>query len=135
MKICTICGASAQDQIQSDPVCPECHNHIRNSTLPKPNIDALFSLDSLDGILRRAVEFTELSEDQIKRHSKKREIVEVRQCCMHLAKNNTRESLSYIGRFFGEFDHTTVLHAIKTISNLIETDSSFRDKYKKLLDL
>ena len=38
-----------------------------------------------------------------------------RQVCMHLARRLTRHSLEEIGGYFGGRDHTTVLHAVRTI--------------------
>ncbi len=49
-----------------------------------------------------------------------------RQICMFLARHLTRWSLEEIGGYFGGRDHSTVLHATKTIRRLIETDSSLR---------
>ena len=42
-------------------------------------------------------------------------IVYPRQVCMHLARRLTRHSLEEIGGYFGGRDHTTVLHAVRTI--------------------
>ena len=42
-------------------------------------------------------------------------IVYPRQVCMHLARHLTRHSLEEIGGYFGGRDHTTVLHAVRTI--------------------
>ncbi len=39
-----------------------------------------------------------------------------RQVCMYLARRSTRFSLEEIGGFFGGRDHTTVMHAVRTIS-------------------
>ncbi len=50
-----------------------------------------------------------------------RSIALPRQVCMYLARKHTRHSLEEIGGYFGGRDHTTVMHAIKTIDNhLIE---------------
>jgi chromosomal replication initiator protein len=38
-----------------------------------------------------------------------------RQVCMFLARRHTRYSLEEIGGYFGGRDHTTVLHAVRTI--------------------
>lgn len=45
-----------------------------------------------------------------------------RQVCMWLARKYTRYSLEEIGGYFGGRDHTTVLHAIRTIGSKRETD-------------
>lgn len=64
--------------------------------------------------------------------SRKREIVQARQIAMYLAKYHTRESLQNIGRKIGQRDHATVLHACKTVSNLMDTDKSFKAGLKEL---
>lgn len=56
----------------------------------------------------------------------KREIVQPRQIAMYFAKKMTNLSLSVIGAKIGWKDHATVLHACKTIGNLIETDLNIR---------
>jgi len=49
-----------------------------------------------------------------------------RQVCMYLARSLTRHSLEEIGGYFGGRDHTTVLHATRTIDRLVKQDSAFR---------
>lgn len=58
--------------------------------------------------------------------SKKREIVQARQLAMHFSKKYTKNSLAMIGQQCGGKDHATVIHALKTIANLLETDKQFR---------
>lgn len=60
------------------------------------------------------------------RKTRKREIVQPRQIAMYFAKILTKDSLASIGMKIGSKDHATVLHASKTINNLVETDKSFR---------
>jgi chromosomal replication initiator protein len=50
-------------------------------------------------------------------------VVRPRQVAMYLAKLLTLRSLPEIGRRFGGRDHTTVLHAVRKIENLVTTDS------------
>jgi chromosomal replication initiation ATPase DnaA len=52
------------------------------------------------------------------RKTRKREIAYARQMGMYFSKELTQESLATIGREFGDKDHATVLHAIRTINNL-----------------
>lgn len=54
-----------------------------------------------------------------------REIAQARQIAMYLCKHHTKAPLATIGLAIGGKNHATVLHACKTISNLIETDKSF----------
>lgn len=58
--------------------------------------------------------------------SKKREMVQARQLAMHFAKKYTKNSLAAIGQQCGGKDHATVIHALKTVTNLLETDKQFR---------
>jgi len=66
-----------------------------------------------------------------------RTIVRPRQIAMYLAKVLTPRSLPEIGRRFGGRDHTTVLHAVRKIEELIEGDKSLADEIemlKRLID-
>ena len=83
--------------------------------------------------LYKVAEFTGLSIDELQEKTRKREIVESRQVAMYLSKKNTKESLATIGRTIGNKDHATVLHACKTVNNLIETDKQFLKKWGELI--
>ena len=59
-------------------------------------------------------------------------VVRPRQVAMYLAKTLTLRSLPEIGRRFGGRDHTTVLHAVRKIENLIGSDNSLADEIEAL---
>ena len=59
-------------------------------------------------------------------------VVRPRQVAMYLAKTLTLRSLPEIGRRFGGRDHTTVLHAVRKIENLIGNDTSLADEIDSL---
>lgn len=61
-----------------------------------------------------------LADLQSKKRS--RSIAFPRQVCMYLARNLTRHSLEEIGGYFGGRDHTTVMHANRTIESLRNQD-------------
>lgn len=67
-------------------------------------------------------------------HSKtrKREVVQVRQVAMYLAKKHTDTSLSKIGQLIGDRDHATVLHACKIVRDLVEVDKDFCAEIKEI---
>ena len=57
---------------------------------------------------------------------RQREIARPRQIAMYLSKTLTTRSLPDIGRVFDR-DHTTVMHAVKTIENLLKTDKNLAE--------
>lgn len=61
-----------------------------------------------------------------------RSVARPRQIAMYLSKQLTPRSLSEIGRKFGGKDHTTVMHAVKKVEELIKMDSEFADDIKLL---
>jgi chromosomal replication initiator protein len=59
-------------------------------------------------------------------------VVRPRQVAMYLAKTLTLRSLPEIGRRFGGRDHTTVLHAVRKIENLVNTDGALAEEIELL---
>jgi len=70
--------------------------------------------------------FKQQPEDVLQK-CRKRDYAIVRQVSMTLFRMKTRLSLTQIGDFFSK-DHATVLHSIKTVNNLRETDRQFREQ-------
>ena len=62
-----------------------------------------------------------------------RSLARPRQIAMTLSKELTEHSLPEIGEAFGGRDHTTVLHACKTIRKFIETDPRMRQDFEQLI--
>ena len=81
---------------------------------------------SIDYIQKIVSEYFGLSVEQMNSKTRKRNIVQARQLAMFLAKAHTKTSLTTIGLHCGNKDHATVLHACKTVQNLIETDKEFK---------
>ena len=59
-------------------------------------------------------------------------VVRPRQVAMYLAKTMTLRSLPEIGRRFGGRDHTTVLHAVRKIENLVGNDNTLAEEIELL---
>lgn len=57
-----------------------------------------------------------------------RSIARPRQIAMYLSKTLTSKSLADIGAGFGKKDHTTVMHAVKKVEELMLADSDFREE-------
>jgi chromosomal replication initiator protein len=63
-----------------------------------------------------------------------RSIALPRQICMYLARTLTRHSLEEIGGYFGGRDHTTVMHANRTIETMRENDVQFQASLDRLTE-
>jgi len=61
-----------------------------------------------------------------------RSLARPRQIAMYLAKQHTTNSLPDIGRKFSNRDHTTVIHAVKKINELIKKDNDIRESVNEL---
>lgn len=81
---------------------------------------------SIDYIQKVICDYFNMSMESMKSKTRKREIVQARQIAMYFAKNLTKSSLATIGSVIGGKDHATVLHACKTVNNLMDTDKRFK---------
>ena len=119
---------------------------LAQSILLKRDID----LDLVQHIVRKAVRCAEVKpitiEDIIEKvcahykvetasiHTKtrKREVVQVRQIAMYLAKKHTDTSSSKIGHIIGNKDHATVLHACKIVKDQVQVDKAFKAEVEEI---
>ena len=82
---------------------------------------------TIDEIQRRVADYFNLRLADLLSARRARAVARPRQVAMYLAKQLTARSLPEIGRKFGGRDHTTVMHAVKRIDELRETDSELDD--------
>ncbi|MBA4028920.1 MAG: chromosomal replication initiator protein DnaA [Planctomyces sp.] len=76
-------------------------------------------------IIEVVTAFYDIKATDLQGRRRQRSIAHPRQVCMYLARKLTRFSLEEIGGYFGGRDHTTVLHAINTITDRTKTDLEF----------
>ncbi|MCC9041122.1 chromosomal replication initiator protein DnaA [Myroides sp. M-43] len=81
---------------------------------------------SIDYIQKIVSDYFQMDTETLRSKTRKRNIVQARQLAMFFAKKYTKSSLASIGSQIGDRDHATVLHACKTIDNLLETDKEFK---------
>ena len=82
---------------------------------------------SMEDIIQKVSNISSVSEDEIVGKSRKSEISEARQVSMYLSREIIGTALNNIGLFFGGRDHTTVIHAVNTITNKIESDTRIKN--------
>jgi chromosomal replication initiator protein len=81
---------------------------------------------TIDYIQKIVADYFNISVDHLLSKSRKREVVQARQIAMYFSKKMTKHSLASIGLQTGSKDHATVLHACKTVNDLMETDKQFK---------
>ncbi len=114
---------------------------IAHSTLVGREVTLESTQDILRDLLRsneRIINVEEIQKKVASRYNIKiadmssarrlRSIARPRQIAMYLSKTLTAKSLAEIGSKFGKKDHTTVMHAIKRIEELITSDGDFREE-------
>jgi chromosomal replication initiator protein len=87
---------------------------------------------TIDEIQRRAAEHFNIKLAEMTSSRRARAVARPRQVAMYLSKQLTSRSLPEIGRKFGGRDHTTVIHAVKKIEELIESDSALAEDVELL---
>ena len=82
---------------------------------------------NIEEIQRIVCDHYNIPEDLIRAKNRKKEVALARQISMFLAKKMTNSSFKTIGLHFGGRDHSTVIHAIKTIEKEKKTDKKIKD--------
>ena len=90
---------------------------------------------TIPNIQKTAADYYQLRLADLLSKKRSRSIARPRQMAMALAKELTEHSLPEIGDAFGGRDHTTVLHACRTIREMRETDGKLRQDWEKLIRL
>lgn len=87
---------------------------------------------TVDKIQQVVCNHFKIPEELLQTKTRKREVVQARQLAMYFSKNYTKFSLSYIGSQIGKKDHATVLYACKAVTDLMETDRSFKTQVEEI---
>lgn len=90
-------------------------------------------LISVDNIQRTVAEYYKIKMTDMISKRRNRSIARPRQMAMCLSKDLTNHSLPEIGTMYGDRDHTTVLHACRTINELKKSSSDIYEDYQNLL--
>jgi len=88
---------------------------------------------TLSNIQKTVADYYQLRLSDLLSMNRSRSLARPRQIAMTLAKELTEHSLPEIGKAFGGRDHTTVLHACRTIRDLCAIDGKLRQDWEKLL--
>jgi chromosomal replication initiator protein len=81
---------------------------------------------SLQSIIDSVTRFYDVKLTDLLSKRRHKSIAMPRQVCMYLARKHTRFSLEEIGGYFGGRDHTTVMHAVRTIEEKAGADGKLQ---------
>ncbi len=87
---------------------------------------------SVDFIQKTVSDYFKVDLDNIKGKIKKREFVIPRQVAMYFCKRYTQLTLSLIGENFGGRDHSTVIHALESVEDMMKADPNFKLSVEEL---
>jgi len=87
---------------------------------------------TIDEIIRKVADHYNLRISDLLSARRARSVARPRQVAMYLSKTLTSQSLPNIGRRFGGRDHTTVIHAVRKIEELKQTDSQIAEDVELL---
>jgi chromosomal replication initiator protein len=85
-------------------------------------------------ILDRVCEYYQLPIKLIKGEKRDKPIAMPRQIVMYLLKKKTRMTLDEIGDYLGGRDHTTILHGVAKIEELVGSNSRTKTDVDKIVD-
>jgi len=88
---------------------------------------------SIDQIQRKVADYYNVRMGDMLSARRSRAVARPRQIAMYLSKQLTTRSLPEIGRKFGGRDHTTVIHAVRKVESLRESDPSIEEDVDLLL--
>tara|TARA_B110000008_G_scaffold238869_1_gene245339 strand:+ start:96 stop:1484 length:1389 start_codon:yes stop_codon:yes gene_type:complete len=114
------------------------HNKVLSVTDCKNILKDVFSqirVITVDKIQNIVSNYFNIPLSEMLSQRRSRPLARPRQIAMYLAKKMTTRSLPEIGRRFANRDHTTVIHAVKTITRLSEQDDEMKKNINQIKSL
>lgn len=88
---------------------------------------------SIDTIIEKTADFYKVPVNNIREKNKRKEVAFCRQVAMYISKTMTNHSLKSIGLNFGGRDHSTVIHAVNTVEELIKNDEGVKRDVESII--
>ncbi|BDD05075.1 chromosomal replication initiator protein DnaA [Aureibacter tunicatorum] len=93
------------------------------------DVDTEMSIDYIQEVVS---EYYNLSPKDLKAKSRKKEYVIARQIAMYFSKELTQHSLKSIGYHFGGRDHSTVIHAVQSVNDMLSSGSKHKGEIQEI---
>ncbi|MGH7685356.1 MAG: chromosomal replication initiator protein DnaA [Candidatus Dormibacteria bacterium] len=118
----------AHASINGQPVTLEIAQQILRDIIPVHDSAPL----SIEAIQSAVADHYSISVEEMKGKRRDKHIVFPRQVAMYIIREETDSSLPVIGTAFGGRDHTTALHAIEKITELVREDSRLQSDLRQI---
>jgi chromosomal replication initiator protein len=118
----------AQAQFMQTPIDLELAHQIARKFTPTRR-----SQVSMETIAEACSRFYSIPLVDLKDHGRKKEVAHTRQVAMYICNRLTRHSLRGIALHYGRRDHSTVIHAVKTVEDRMSADQVFRSEIDDLI--
>ncbi|GIW21497.1 MAG: hypothetical protein KatS3mg068_0504 [Candidatus Sericytochromatia bacterium] len=89
---------------------------------------------TLEDIQNAVANFYGIKVEDLLSNLKTKEVTWARHIAMYIARDLTKAPFQKIGMFFKRRDHTTVMHAIEKVKNLVQNDPSVHKEVKKVIE-
>lgn len=90
-------------------------------------VDYVSNEITVEFIQKIVASYYNIPVEKLKEKTRKKLFVTARKLSMYLAKQLCNKSLVSIGEYFGNRDHSTVIHAIKSVEEMLQQDERFKN--------
>jgi chromosomal replication initiator protein len=120
----------AHASINGQPINLETAHRILRDIIPVADVQPL----TIPLIQETVADYYNISLEEMKSKRRDKHIVFPRQVAMYIIREETESSLPVIGAAFGGRDHTTALHAIEKIGELLREDLRLQNDLRQIRD-
>ena len=118
----------AQSQFMRAPIDLDLAHQVARKFTPARRVQV-----SMETIAEACARYYNIPLVDLKDRGRKKEVAHTRQVAMYICHKLTRHSLRGIALHYGRRDHTTVIHAVKTVEDRMDGDQVFRSEIDDLL--
>ncbi|MBL0920863.1 MAG: chromosomal replication initiator protein DnaA [Phycisphaerales bacterium] len=124
-----IVRAQMLSQVESAPISREMAERILRDA-PVRSAPQM----TISGIMETVADFYSLKLSDLQGKRRQKSVAQPRQVCMFFGRKYTSLSLEEIGGYFGGRDHTTVMHAVRTIEKRVRANPQLAEQIRTLED-
>jgi chromosomal replication initiator protein len=118
----------AYSNLAKEPITPEMAKEVLRDMLPEDKNKDI----NIEYIMKVTADYFDISVRQLTSPNRSRQLVTARQICMYLCRELTDESLPTISNAFGGRHHSTTIHSVEKIRQLMEEKREIYNAVQKL---